>query len=571
MNESQTPPTTPSSLKIGRGERMAMEEIALTTIRKSHAVVYVTLFLVFLYGVFLWDLPVTRNLPILAGNHDAPPPRANPNLTISMLPEWTAPIFASNSRLLKRIKSSEDYLDKNSPFARMTQPMVQEILAACGEGGTEVMAGKDGWLFYRPSFRFLTRPAEDLAETQVLSARYNPAAASGYRASLKPIMGFAEALKARGIRLVMVPVWPKQSIQPESLGGPAYRSDVAMKPAGFAAWREILERAGVLVFDPADSLMAAKKAQNGAAYLKTDTHWTPQTMQRCATDLARFLTDSKLVEPGAVKANLKPSAITNLGDLAQMLQMPEGSRRFPKEQIEISEVHGDMGRWPVNHASPILLLGDSYSNIFSLESMHWGKDAGFAEHLGAALGTPLDTILQNGGGESGTREQLNRDLAAGNDRLAGKKVVVWELSATQITEGHWTSPSYALGTSPTDGQFVELADEETQEVTATIAEMGDVPDPAKEVYKEYVGYFVLDNLRSPTSAVLAGQKALVFAMVMKDHKLTSAAKLKCGDQIKVSLRSWSSAEDEFGRHRRSEPSGDLFLQPPNWLSDFKLN
>jgi len=443
---------------------------------------------------------------------------------------------------------------------------VQEVLAACGEGGTEVMAGKDGWLFYRPSFRFMTRPAEDLAETPVLSARYNPAKAAGYRASLEPITRFANALNERGIRLVMVPVWPKQSIQPENLGGPAYRSDVALKPAGFTAWRDSIERAGVLVFDPADSLMAAKKAHNGVAYLKTDSHWTPQTMQRCAADLAHFLTDKGLVEPGAVKATMVPSTVTNLGDLAQMLQMPDGSRRFPKEQIEISEVRGDKGRWLPNRASPVLLLGDSYGNIFSLDSMRWGKDAGLAEHLGAALGMPVDAILQNGGGESGTREILAHELAIGKDRLAGKKTVVWELSATQITEGHWTSPSYVLGTSSADGQFVELADEETQQVTATIAEMGDVPDPGREVYKEYVGYFVLEDLRP-----LTGNKALVFAMVMKDHKLTSAAKLKRGDRIKANLRSWSSVEEEFGRHRRCEPPGDLFLQPPNWLSDFQID
>lgn len=573
MNNLQPPSPTASSLKIGRGERMAMEELALTTIRRSHAVVFITLFLAFLYGIFLWDLPVTSGLPVLPWNHTAEPePSAAAKRAPSMLPAWTDPVFAANSRLLKRIKASESNLDKNSPFVRLTQPLVQEVLAACGEGGTEVMAGRDGWLFYRPSFRFLTRPAEDLAAAPILSARYNPAKAAGYRASLQPITGFADALKARGIRLVMVPVWPKQSIQPENLGGPACRSEAALKPAGFDAWREVLEQAGVLFFDPADSLVAAKKAHHGAAYLKTDSHWTPQAMQRCATDLAHFLTTKGLVEPGTVKATLVPSPVTNLGDLAQMLQMPAGSRRFAKEQIEISEVRGDQGvNWLTDHASPVLLLGDSFSNIFSLDSMRWGKDAGFAEHLGAALATPVDAILQNGGGESGTREQLDRELAAGNDRLAGKKVVVWELSATQITEGHWSSFSYALGSSPADGQFVELADEETRQVTATIADMGEVPDPGKEVYKEYVGYFVLEDLRPVTGPAPAGHKALVFAMVMKDHLLTAAAKLKRGDRITANLRSWSSAEAEFGRHRRREPPGDLFMQPPNWLADFKLN
>jgi len=573
MSTPQPAPATPSSLKIGLRERMAMEEIALTTIRKSHAVVFITLFLGFLYGVFLWDLPVTRSLPILAGNHDAAPaPPASAIRTSSMLPEWTNPIFAENRRVLDRIKASERQVDERSPFVRMTQPGVQEVLAACGEGGTEVMAGKDGWLFYRPSFRFLTRPAEDLAEAQVLSARYNPAKAAGYRASLEPITRFAAALNERGIRLVMMPVWPKQSIQPENLGGSAYRSAAALKPEGFAAWRDAIERAGVLVFDPADSLMAAKKTHNGIAYLKTDSHWNPQTMHLCAADLARFLSDRGLVAPGTVKATMVPSKVTNPGDLARMLQMPAGSRRFPAEQIDISEVRGDKGiRWLTSRASPVLLLGDSYSNIFSLASMGWGQDAGFAEHLGAALAMPVDAILRNGDGESATRGLLAHELATGKDRLAGKKVVVWEFSATQITEGHWLPFSYALGSPPAaDGQFVELGDEETRQVTATIAEMGLVPHPSATVYKEYVGYFVLEDLRPLAGPALTGHKALVFGVVMMNHLWTPAANLRPGQHIKANLRSWSSAEEEFGRHQRCEPSADLIMQPPNWLADFTL-
>ena len=584
MSTPQPAPATQSSLRIGLRERMAMDEIALTTIRKSHAVVFITLFLAFLYGVFLWDLPVTRKLPVLAWNHDVPEPSATVKGSSSMLPQWTEPIFAQNNKLLQRIKSSEGNLDKESPFVRLTQPMVQEVLAACGEGGTDVMAGKDGWLFYRPAFRFLTRPAEDLTEPQFLSARYNPAKAAGYRASLEPIARFAEALKARGIRLVMVPVWPKQSIQPENLGGPSYQCEVAVKPAGFAAWREAIERAGVMIFDPADSLLAAKKSQHGAAYLKTDSHWNPQTMQRCAADLARFLTSNGLLQPGAVMATLEPAAITNLGDLAQMLKMPEKSRRFPAERIEIAVVRGDKGvNWLTNPAAPVLLLGDSYSNIFSLEGMRWGKDAGFAEHLGAALGMPVDAILQNGGGESGTREQLAHELAAGKDRLANKKVVVWEFSATQITEGQWITYSYALGgaangqlagtgnPSAVDGEFMELGDEESRQVTATIADVGELPDPSRDVYREYIDYIVLQDLRPVSGPALGAHKALVYAIVMKDHLLTSAAKLKRGDHIKANLRSWSSAEGEFGRHRRREPPGDLFLQPPNWLADFQID
>jgi len=559
---------------IGRGERMAMEEIGRTEIRKAHAVVFVGLFLAFLYGVLLWDIPVLRNLAGIAGKTAAAataPPATGIRIA-SVIPHWSNPIFAENRKVLDWIKATEHQVDERSPFVRATQPAVQSLLVACGEGGTEVLDGKDGWLFYRPSLRFMTRPAEELTKPETLSARANPAKAAGYRASLAPITRFAAALRGRGIPLVIMPVWPKQSIQPENLGGPAYRSAEALKPAGFAAWREALERTGIMVFDPAPSLMAAKTAHGGIAYLKTDSHWNPAAMQACAADLARFLTDRGLVARGTTKATLVPGEVTNQGDLARMLQLPAKSRYFPAEPIRIAEVRGDKGiRWLTSRAAPVLLLGDSFSNIFSLASMGWGQDAGFAEHLGAQLGSPVDAILRNGDGESATRGLLARELASGKDRLAGKQVVVWEFSATQITEGRWLDFDYVLGTPPpSDGEYLDLADAETRQVTATVSEMGIVPHPSATVYKEYVGYFVLDDMKPLAGPALSGRKALVYGLVMKDHLWTAAANLRPGQRIRARLRSWSSAEEEFGRHQRCEPPGDLIMQPVNWLADFSI-
>ncbi len=560
---------------IGRGERMAMEEIGRTEIRKVHAVVFVGLFLAFLYGVLLWDLPVLRTLPGIAGGKAATVANATQGKGIrvaSVIPHWLNPLFAENRKVLDWIKGTERQVDERSPFVRATQPGVQSLLVACGEGGTDVLAGKDGWLFYRPSLRFMTRPAEDLIKDEALSARANPAKAAGYRASLVTITRFAAALRERGISLVLVPLWPKQSIQPENLGGPAYRSSEGLKPDGFTAWRAAVEQAGVRVFDPAPSLMAAKSANRGIAYLKTDSHWTPAAMQTCAADLAGYLTAQGLATRGTTQATLVPSTVTNQGDLARMLQLPAGSRYFPAEPIEIAEVRGAKGiRWLTSRASSILLLGDSFSNIFSLASMGWGQDAGFAEHLAAQLGRPVDAILRNGDGESATRGLLARELASGKDRLVGKQVVVWEFSATQITEGRWLDFDYDLGTpQPSDGLYLDLADEESRQVTATITEMGIVPHPSATVYKEYVGYFVLDDMTTLAGPALSGRKSLVYGLVMKDHVWTAAANLRPGQRIRADLRSWSSAEEEFGRHQRCEPPGDLIMEPVNWLADFSI-
>jgi alginate O-acetyltransferase complex protein AlgJ len=83
------------------------------------------------------------------------------------------------------------------------------------------------------------------------------------------------------------------------------------------------------------------------------------------------------------------------------------------------------------------LLGDSYSNIFSLSGMGWGNGAGFAERLSYRLKRPLDKIVINDGGSYTTREELLREYARGKDRLKGKRLVIWEFAMRDLADGDW--------------------------------------------------------------------------------------------------------------------------------------
>ena len=66
--------------------------------------------------------------------------------------------------------------------------------------------------------------------------------------------------------------------------------------------------------------------------------------------------------------------------------------------------------WQRDPKSEILLLGDSFTNIFSLVNMGWGEGAGLAEHLSLALGLPMDAITRNDAGSFATREMLAKEL-----------------------------------------------------------------------------------------------------------------------------------------------------------------
>jgi hypothetical protein len=83
------------------------------------------------------------------------------------------------------------------------------------------------------------------------------------------------------------------------------------------------------------------------------------------------------------------------------------------------------------------LLGDSFTNVFSLEGMGWGAAAGLGPQLSLALQRPIDVIAQNDSGAFVTRRALARELAAGADRLAGKRVVIWEFAARELSAGDW--------------------------------------------------------------------------------------------------------------------------------------
>jgi alginate O-acetyltransferase complex protein AlgJ len=80
--------------------------------------------------------------------------------------------------------------------------------------------------------------------------------------------------------------------------------------------------------------------------------------------------------------------------------------------------------------------------------MGWGGAAGLGPHLSLELARPLDVIAQNDSGAFATRQALARELAAGSDRLAGKRVVIWQFAARELSVGDWKLMDYALSNTP---------------------------------------------------------------------------------------------------------------------------
>jgi hypothetical protein len=345
-------------------------------------------------------------------------------------------IVAANRAALAEMAAFEDALEDESLLGRALRPRAQALLSGVlGAGNERVYLGSDGWLFFRPDLESVTS-AGFLEEARL---RRRIAAADEWTAPPQPdprvaIVDFHRQLEARGIALIVVPTPVKPSVHAGYLSRALADLGEPVQNRSYDTWLADVRAAGVRVFDPGPLLAPA--AAGAPQYLATDTHWRPEAMEAVAAGLAAAIRQlNELPALTTQDFRLAEQSIANTGDTAAMLDLPAGQTLYPPEQVWIRRVLAtDGSAWRSSPDADVLLLGDSFTNIYSLESMGWGTSAGFAEHLSSALGRPLDRIVQNDAGAYATRELLAR---AGADRLAGKRVVIWQFAARELAFGDW--------------------------------------------------------------------------------------------------------------------------------------
>jgi len=347
---------------------------------------------------------------------------------------WRRIVFANRS-VLAGLGGFERALEHESLLGRSLRPPAQRVLTGwLGAGNERVYRGRDGWLFYRPDVEYVTgRGFLDPAQL-----RRRVAAASEWTAPPQPdpreaIRQFQRGLEARGITLVVMPTPLKPGVHPEMLARRYADATGVLQNPSYRAFVEDLRRDGVLVFDPSEALAAARRA--GPQFLMTDTHWRPETMEAVAELLGGFIAaHARLPATADPGYRLERPEVRNTGDIARMLDLPDDDRLFPPEAVYLRRVlRPDGSPWRSSRDADVILLGDSFSNIYALESMGWGTSAGFAEQLSYVLRRPVDRLVQNDDGAFATRVMLQRDPG----RLDGKRVVVYQFAARELAFGDW--------------------------------------------------------------------------------------------------------------------------------------
>jgi alginate O-acetyltransferase complex protein AlgJ len=464
-------------------------------------------------------------------------------------------------RLLPRgaeLKAAEKELETQSVVSEWLLPRVQSFLSTkLGAGNEQVYLGHQPWLFYRPDVDYITGPP--FLDPKVMTHRAHAAAVQPD--PVKAIVDFRDQLAARGIDLIAIPVPMKPAVESDKLSASA-ESNAVLQNASFVEFKARLEKARVRVFDPGAFLAQRKSAAGSAAlYLKTDTHWRPETMEFAAENLAAFI---QTPSPGSTTFQLSERAVSGVGDIARMLKLPESDNAYPTETVTIHEVMAEKMPWRSSKEAEILLLGDSFSNIFSLAALGWGESAGFAEHLSRALRRPLDCILRNSDAAFATREILSRELARGRDRLAGKKLVIWEFAARELAFGDWKMLELKVGQSVPPKFFVPKSGEEVV-VNGTVEAISAVPRPGTVPYKDHILAVHLTDVAIEGRAANEGLESLVYLESMRDNVLTPAARFRPGDRVTLRLRSWADVSDKYEKINRSEIDDPAVqLEEPCW-------
>jgi hypothetical protein len=351
------------------------------------------------------------------------------------------------------LKQYEEDLQNASYAKEAVQPRMQQLLTRFGRvGNQKAVVGQAGWLYYTPGVQYVGGPGfldADLQATRVKGAL--DAGDAAIHPDPRPaVLELARALAGRGIRLVLFPVPDKATIQPLQLHGrraPGGGKLPAASNLDYPRFVAEMRQQGVLVFDPAPP---ALDPADPARFLVQDTHWTPGWMEAVAGQLARFVREQVALPPAPAPAwKVVPVQVSRVGDVVDMLKLPADQTLFSPVTVSVNQVQSADGQpWQPKETADVLLLGDSFTNVFSAPSMGWGEAAGLAPHLARALERDIDLIAQNDSGAFATRKLLSEALGAGEDRLAGKKVVIWELAARELAAGDWKPFRYQVGSPP---------------------------------------------------------------------------------------------------------------------------
>jgi SGNH hydrolase-like domain, acetyltransferase AlgX len=321
----------------------------------------------------------------------------------------------------RNLRAYEQSLEETSLVVKQFRPWMQYLeWRFLADAGEKVVVGCDGWLFYRPSVRYVIE-------------RQTGAPLGDSADPLAAIRSFRDQLQARRIRLLVVPVPNKECVYPEMLAQRAEDAGVVV----CEQTRRLLDQLELCGIEHVDLFEAFRRAKQKETqsdprrlYLAQDTHWSPEGARVAAGAVARRVFDGGIVNRGDHAYALRSVTVRRHGDLVEMLQVPQIERALEPESLAcLQVVQSDTGT-PYRDApeSEVLILGDSFLRIYEQDEP---GAAGFIAHVARELGQPLTSIVNDGGASTLVRQELARRPTL----LLNKRLVIWEFAERDIRYG----------------------------------------------------------------------------------------------------------------------------------------
>ena len=243
------------------------------------------------------------------------------------------------------------------------------------------------------------------------------------------IQEYAAALKVLGVDLILVPVPPKAAIYPEKL-------DAALTPATALSQKPLLDKiasTGIQVTDLETLFKEHRSAHpDEQLYCATDSHWSPRGAELAAQAVAKHLASHPALA-SVVKTTFTvapPAPLEFHGDLLTDSE----KAALPPEKLPLRQVAPSTAG-----PSPVLVIGDSHCQVFRTGGAMLSTDAGFIDHLAAALSLPIEEISSQASGADQPRADLARRTVKDPAFWETRKIVVWLFTARELTQGKWRS------------------------------------------------------------------------------------------------------------------------------------
>ena len=396
---------------------------------------------------------------------------------------------------------SEEAKKENSFLLKKIPDSIRKTIKKTGKPESDVIKGKGEWFFYRPY-------VESFKKNEINFG------------AVEEIVSMKKILEDKGIKLIVLPVPVKAQIHPEAL------AQIESSQESYNQYMEILKSKDI------DSLDLSEILNFPGSYLKGDTHWSWKAVDMVAKSISAKIDRELLTHSMTLKE--KKNTIVFKGNLS----------RDYSELEKIKQIIDESGNlYSQSEDAEILLLGDSFFNIFTQDLHSTEFASGLGQRLAFHLQRPVDKIAVNDGGESGSRQILMDELLSGYDRLKNKKYVIWEFNFSEFSKDKWLRFSL-----PDKKETHFLKVEKDISVTGKILGISQIN--RNSVYK--------DQLVSIKIKV-GDKQALFRAYAKKDNKPTRVAQLRIGDEISVLLQRFEKKDESQARTEFGDL--DLQLQP----------